>query len=78
MYIHLIKINPDQRNIMLKTLKQQVRGFLFGVLVTVLLIGCLHVEIRFSAGPQAYELSQSEQVAEKLAAVMPQEKPRVR
>lgn len=52
--------------------------FAAGILVTVLVIGCAHIEIRFSRGPEAFELSQTEKVAEQLAYAMPATKPRVK
>lgn len=59
---------------MFRTLKHQARGFLFGILTTVLIIGVCHIEIRFSRGPEAYELSQTEAIATHLSQVMPNTK----
>jgi hypothetical protein len=56
---------------MLKTIKHQTRGFLFGVFVTAMVIGCAHISIRFDHGAAAYELTQTETVATELAKVMP-------
>lgn len=62
---------------MLRTLKHKCQGFLLGVVVTVFCMGFWQINIRFSAGPEAMELSQTEQIATKLAQVMPPEKPRM-
>jgi uncharacterized membrane protein YciS (DUF1049 family) len=63
---------------MLTTAKHLTQGFAAGIVLTVLIIGICHIEIRFSMGPEAMELTQTEQIATKLAQVMPQEKPQVR
>ena len=59
----------------MKTIKHNLQGFLLGVVITVFCIGFWQIQIRFSAGPAAYELTQTEQTASQLAKLMPKVKP---
>lgn len=60
---------------MLKTLKHQIRGFIFGIAVTVIVIGACHLQIDFRVNPAALEMSQNEKIAQQLETVMPKKVP---
>lgn len=55
----------------MKAIKYQLRGLIYGVLITVCVIGYFQIQIRFTAGAEGYKLTQTEDTAMKLAEVMP-------
>ena len=51
---------------MLKTIKHRIQGMIFGILVTILVIGCMHARIDFRIDPDARELQQTERLDKQL------------